>query len=654
MASKRVELAKQQKLQSHVQINSCVDDQQKSIEELIRVGQRNHELSQHNHQHFQRKSAKAPQSFFSQPIRKSRGSSAGHSREGSSDEGSGAGRHTLSPSASSTGHGNFGTQYGGHTGQGIANQGIVHQRQASAPALINYGMMEQQQQQAHSQQQISTRYDYSNPRARAIPGTSAALPPVAHVYSKSLNTVTLQPHHHPHHGTHHQQGHTPGGVYTGSHALGVGSPADGQLPPQPMAIHQRNVKSCDFDAVGQAGHLSASGGGMTTIAGGFESTPSFFGGQAGGHSQTHHQVHHHMHATGMTGASVPMTTVAGDLATPDNLYHDGRLHHSGAGAYWGDPRAKSQSLDPMTLTATSSTSPSSIHSANSVAGLPRQQQHHQTGGPTPLTTAVSSPESGVADDGLGPLPEGWERNYDASGNSYFIDHHNKTTTWFDPRLSREQQEDEIRVRHSIAAPGSSISAPALGQQFQQQPENMYGNYDPTMAMQHHSTPEYQHTGKIQQLRMERNSMFERQQQLRRAGLLNNQQQQQAYPSANTQQSPHQQQPAFYMGPQHMASPPPAQEYQQHYPNASPTSAYPMLSQIMPCTNQETDEQMDYQSSAPIPSDGNSGHLSQIDPSFVQDLDLNGSDLNPHEFDKYLQIADNRQQHQPQPYSNVMR
>lgn len=75
-----------------------------------------------------------------------------------------------------------------------------------------------------------------------------------------------------------------------------------------------------------------------------------------------------------------------------SFYFSGRLHHSGAGAYWGDPRAKSQSLDPMTLTATSSTSPSSIHSANSVAGLPRQQQHHQTGGPTPLTTAVSSPE----------------------------------------------------------------------------------------------------------------------------------------------------------------------------------------------------------------------------------------------------------------------
>ena len=32
----------------------------------------------------------------------------------------------------------------------------------------------------------------------------------------------------------------------------------------------------------------------------------------------------------------------------------------------------------------------------------------------------------------GPLPEGWDINFDFDGKPYFIDHKNKTTTWVDP------------------------------------------------------------------------------------------------------------------------------------------------------------------------------------------------------------------------------
>lgn len=35
---------------------------------------------------------------------------------------------------------------------------------------------------------------------------------------------------------------------------------------------------------------------------------------------------------------------------------------------------------------------------------------------------------------MGPLPEGWERAETEEGEVYFINHQNRTTSWFDPRI----------------------------------------------------------------------------------------------------------------------------------------------------------------------------------------------------------------------------
>lgn len=37
---------------------------------------------------------------------------------------------------------------------------------------------------------------------------------------------------------------------------------------------------------------------------------------------------------------------------------------------------------------------------------------------------------------LGPLPEGWEQAVTPEGEMYFIDHHTRKTSWFDPRLRK--------------------------------------------------------------------------------------------------------------------------------------------------------------------------------------------------------------------------
>uniref|UniRef100_A0A915EUZ4 WW domain-containing protein n=1 Tax=Ditylenchus dipsaci TaxID=166011 RepID=A0A915EUZ4_9BILA len=412
----------------------------------------------------------------------------------------------------------------------------------------------------------------------------------------------------------------------GGNALGVSSPT---LPPQPFIGHQRSVKSCDFDAIGATQAIQT--GGMA----GFE----VFG---------HHQQHpvsqpimqQHQGMQPMQ-PHTPMTTIAGDLATGEAFYQDNRLHHSGSsGGYWADPRAKSQSLDPMTLTAAASSSPQSqlqTSTINSSGGL----QHTSSG-----ASAVSSPAS-VADDidRLGPLPDGWAKSYDANGDPYYIDHNSKMTTWYDPRLPKDEQETSITKRHTYGRNAEIVGGSQqqqmqmnMGQGAAQPPEHMFSQYNPNGQQQ-----AFPSSGgvdnRVQRLKMECNYMQERQQQLCREGLLDHQQQHH-FGSPQQQQSPQQHQSFFLPhGQRHMAASSSATV------TTAAASLYgggvsgSMLNNMM----NTADEQMDYQHSTPMQDgvDGNEMHH-QIDPAFVQEL--NAADLNPHEFDKYLQINDNSRQY----------
>lgn len=44
---------------------------------------------------------------------------------------------------------------------------------------------------------------------------------------------------------------------------------------------------------------------------------------------------------------------------------------------------------------------------------------------------------------LGPLPEGWEQAVTPEGELYFIDHHSRKTSWFDPRLRKRKNKTEF-------------------------------------------------------------------------------------------------------------------------------------------------------------------------------------------------------------------
>ncbi|KAJ8966678.1 hypothetical protein NQ317_004660 [Molorchus minor] len=45
------------------------------------------------------------------------------------------------------------------------------------------------------------------------------------------------------------------------------------------------------------------------------------------------------------------------------------------------------------------------------------------------------------DDGLGPLPSGWERRVQPEGRVYFVNHKNRTTQWEDPRTQGQEISD---------------------------------------------------------------------------------------------------------------------------------------------------------------------------------------------------------------------
>ncbi|XP_037089446.1 LOW QUALITY PROTEIN: transcriptional coactivator YAP1-A-like, partial [Pollicipes pollicipes] len=67
-------------------------------------------------------------------------------------------------------------------------------------------------------------------------------------------------------------------------------------------------------------------------------------------------------------------------------------------------------------------------------------------------------------DGLGPLPDGWERACTAQGLTYFINHVTQTTTWEDPRKKPSQGslagQPGAASSQPASAPGAPPTAPA--------------------------------------------------------------------------------------------------------------------------------------------------------------------------------------------------
>ena len=104
-------------------------------------------------------------------------------------------------------------------------------------------------------------------------------------------------------------------------------------------------------------------------------------------------------------------------------------------------------------------------SPTTAMSVPRFPQPEIGGRPISTNSNVGSAQNQpnrLLDDVDGhPLPQGWERRIDPSGRTYYVDHHNRTTTWHRPGAPRPVQNNPpARVQSTVAAAASPPPAPA--------------------------------------------------------------------------------------------------------------------------------------------------------------------------------------------------
>ncbi|KAG0430071.1 hypothetical protein HPB47_023041 [Ixodes persulcatus] len=152
---------------------------------------------------------------------------------------------------------------------------------------------------------------------------------------------------------------------------------------------------------------------------------------------------------------------------------------------WEDPRKKSSGAGP---------------------------KHHATPPPPPHTAAPAA----LHFKNLGPLPDGWEQATTGEGEVYFINHIERTTSWFDPRIRLHLESFQPRPPPP-QLPGSGNPAVIGGPNS---PESMNA-ISAVVAATSSLTIQQQRQQKLrlQQLQMERERLKLRQQEILRQEML---------------------------------------------------------------------------------------------------------------------------------------
>ncbi|XP_029964458.1 transcriptional coactivator YAP1 [Salarias fasciatus] len=77
---------------------------------------------------------------------------------------------------------------------------------------------------------------------------------------------------------------------------------------------------------------------------------------------------------------------------------------------------------------------------------PRKAMLQINQAPPPSTVPV--PQQNLMNPASGPLPDGWEQAITSEGEIYYINHKNKTTSWLDPRLEPRYALNQQRITQS--------------------------------------------------------------------------------------------------------------------------------------------------------------------------------------------------------------
>ncbi|KAJ3591266.1 hypothetical protein NHX12_009212 [Muraenolepis orangiensis] len=87
---------------------------------------------------------------------------------------------------------------------------------------------------------------------------------------------------------------------------------------------------------------------------------------------------------------------------------------------------------------------------------PRKALLHMTQAPAPSAGPVPVPQQGLISPSTGTLPDGWEQAITSEGEIYYINHKNKTTSWLDPRLDSRFALNQQRITQSAPVKQSGI------------------------------------------------------------------------------------------------------------------------------------------------------------------------------------------------------
>ncbi|KAI8894491.1 E3 ubiquitin-protein ligase RSP5 [Globomyces pollinis-pini] len=90
--------------------------------------------------------------------------------------------------------------------------------------------------------------------------------------------------------------------------------------------------------------------------------------------------------------------------------------------------------------------PSSSHASSSAANPSAVPDPKAAVVQATLQQSSSSNGLSSVEDQFGPLPSGWERRVDHLGRTYYVDHNNRTTTWYRPRVNNAQEQRHTMER----------------------------------------------------------------------------------------------------------------------------------------------------------------------------------------------------------------
>jgi len=142
------------------------------------------------------------------------------------------------------------------------------------------------------------------------------------------------------------------------------------------------------------------------------------------------------------------------------------MNHITKSTQWEDPRIQIQ----QQISRERQNNTVAAISMQRISPQPQNQQVANNTLPPPNINQLQGPQtpavqSAIAADrqNLGSLPDGWEQSVTPEGETYFINHSLKETSWFDPRIPIQNQSVPIRQQHQVQLVGQQQ------QQLLQQP-----------------------------------------------------------------------------------------------------------------------------------------------------------------------------------------